>query len=103
MKALLADSSEETIGVVASQQNWPDWWSWELDCSNPHLAKRMIDRSFSETDLREMMQNAHNFHSDLATGRFIIETTHRSRAWEVIVEPDTVAKVLIVVTAYPVD
>ena len=86
-----------------TQENWPDWWDWEVDCSNPHLAKRMIDRSFNESDLREMLEHAKSFSADTATGRFIIETSHLQRAWEVIVEPDRVAKLLVVVSAYPVN
>jgi hypothetical protein len=62
----------------------------------------MLDRRFSEIDLREMLQHASGFHPDHEPGRWVIETTHRSRAWEVIVEPDLSAKALVVVTAYPV-
>jgi hypothetical protein len=29
----------------------PDWWDFELELS-PHLEDRMIDRGFSEADLR---------------------------------------------------
>ena len=86
--------------MVASQQNWPEWWQWELDCSNPHLAKRMLDRSFNEIDLREMLDRASAYRPDLVPGRFIIQTHHSSRVWEVIVEPDMVARSLVVVTAY---
>ncbi len=80
---------------------WPDWWTWELDCDNPHLRKRMIDRRFSETDLRSMLQSAMSWEPDpeLST-RFRIETTHNARAWRVIVEPDESQQVLIVVTAF---
>jgi hypothetical protein len=85
------------------QRNWPDWWDWELDCSNPHLAKRMIDRSFSEIELRDMLERATAFSPDTPTGRFIIQTTHAGRSWEVIAEPDSAAQVVIIVTAYPVD
>jgi predicted TIM-barrel fold metal-dependent hydrolase len=35
-------------------------------------------------------------------GRWVIETRHRGRAWEVIVEPDLERQLLVVVTAYPV-
>jgi hypothetical protein len=31
----------------------------------------------------------------------VIITRRRGRTWEVIVEPDQVAKVLVIVTAYP--
>ncbi|MBI4608969.1 MAG: hypothetical protein HY726_08175 [Candidatus Rokubacteria bacterium] len=35
-------------------------------------------------------------------GRWVIETRHRGKAWEVIVEPDHERRLLVVVTAYPV-
>jgi hypothetical protein len=88
--------------VVASQGTWPDWWDWELDASNPHLAKRMIDRGFSETDLREMLDTATGFRPDGPAGRWIIETSHAGRTWEVVVEPNVREQRLVVVTAYPV-
>jgi hypothetical protein len=47
--------------MVSSPPIWPDWWEWELDCSNPHLAKRMVDRSFNEADLRDMLERATGF------------------------------------------
>jgi hypothetical protein len=39
---------------------------------------------------------------DVEPGRWIVETQHDSRAWQVIVEPDTIDKLLIVITAFPV-
>ena len=88
--------------MVRSQDDWPEWWEWELDCSNPHLIKRMSDRRFSETDLREMLDHATDYRENHEPGRYAIETTHAGRDWEVIVEPDHVEELLIVVTAYPV-
>jgi hypothetical protein len=88
--------------VAGSGANWPEWWQWELDCSNPHLAKRMLDRSFTEVDLREMLENAGGFRPDASAGRWIIETKHASKAWEIIVEPDKSEKLLVIVTAYRV-
>jgi hypothetical protein len=77
------------------------WWDWELELS-PHLLKRMLDRRFTEIDLREMLHRARRHKRDVVEGRWVIETRHRRRAWEVIVEPDSNAKLLVVVTAYPV-
>jgi hypothetical protein len=85
------------------QPQWPPWWQWDVDCSNPHLAKRMIDRSFNETDLREMLERATAFRPDATPGRFVIESEFNNRRWEVIVEPDTSSKNLIIVTAFPVE
>jgi hypothetical protein len=95
-------TSAKLPSVVASEVSWPSWRGWELDCSNPHLAKRMLDRSFSETDLRDMLERASSFRPDAVLGRFIVETVHADARWEVIVEPDAAAEILIVVTAYAV-
>jgi len=81
---------------------WPPWWDWELELS-PHLLKRMIDRGFTEVDLRRMLQYATGYHRDIVEGRWVIETFFRKSPWEVIVEPDFQAKLLVVVTAYPCD
>jgi hypothetical protein len=88
--------------VVASQEGWPAWWQWELDCSNPHLLKRMIDRSFNEVELREMLQQATAYRPDRQANRWIVETTYSGRTWEVVVEPDASAQTLVVVTAYAI-
>jgi hypothetical protein len=88
--------------VISTHQNWPEWWQWELDCSNPHLLKRMVDRAFNETDVREMLELATNYRPDFDPGRWLIDTTYNGTAWEVIVEPDASQTVLIVVTAYRV-
>ncbi len=82
--------------------NWPDWWSWELELT-PHLLKRMVDRQFSEADLRLMLENATGYRQNHEEGRFVVETRHEGRSWAVIVEPSPEDEVLIVVTAYPVD
>ena len=79
---------------------WPDWWSWELELT-PHLLKRMDDRGFTEVDLRVMLDDATGFHREAVEGRFVIETRHRGRGWEVVVEPDHTELLLVVVTAYP--
>ena len=61
----------------------------------------MQDRDFTELDLRHMLERARDLRSDIVKGRWIIETHHGRREWEVVVEPDREDRVLIVVTAYP--
>ena len=73
--------------------------TWKLDLS-PSLFKRMEDRRFAEIDLRSMAEKAVGFRPDTVSGRWVIETRFRRRGWEVIVEPDSQAQVLIVITAY---
>lgn len=81
---------------------WPAWWKWELEIS-PHLFKRMADRDFSEIEVRRMLSGASGFRPDTVPGRWIIDTRHRRLPWEVIVEPDADAQLVVVITAYPVE
>jgi hypothetical protein len=97
--ALQGVKTERIITMV----EWPDWWDWELELDLPHLQKRMLDRSFSETDLRTLLEDATGYHEDHEPGRYAIETWHGGRSWLVIVEPQIEDKVLLVVTAYQVD
>jgi hypothetical protein len=84
------------------KSDWPDWWDWELDLS-AHVLKRMMDRRFNEVDLRGMMSEAFDVHADHEAGRWVVDATHESRPWEVIVEPDETDERLVVITAYPVE
>lgn len=63
----------------------------------------MVDRSFTESDLRLMMSNAVGLRADHEPGRWVIETWHESRYWEVVVEPDAADVLPVVITAYPVE
>lgn len=60
----------------------------------------MVDRDFNEVDLRTMLQRATGYRRDILEGRWVI-LTQQQRPWEVIVEPDDLAELLVVVTAYP--
>jgi hypothetical protein len=63
----------------------------------------MMDRRFTEVDLRRMLEHASGFRPDIVEGRWIIEVRHDKHPWEVIVEPDATVQLLVVVTAYPVE
>ncbi|MGH7324608.1 MAG: DUF4258 domain-containing protein [Candidatus Rokuibacteriota bacterium] len=65
------------------------------------MLKRMDDRRFTEIDIRRMLERAAQYREDVVEGRWVIETKHRGKAWEVIVEPDSERQLLVVVTAYP--
>jgi len=62
----------------------------------------MDDRGFTEIELRRMLERASGSREDDVEGRWVIETKHRGKTWEVIVEPDWERNLLVVVTAYPV-
>lgn len=81
---------------------WPTWWAWDLELSS-HLFKRMGDRDFNEIEVRRMLSTARGIRPDVVPGRWIVATRLRRAAWEVIVEPETDAHVIVVITAYPVD
>jgi len=73
------------------RRRWPEWWDWELEFS-PHLFKRMLDRNFTELDLRTMLEHARGYRPDIVEGRWVVIALHRRQTWEVIVEPDFAAK-----------
>ena len=62
----------------------------------------MIDRGFTEIDLRHMLEHGERIRRGAVPGRWVVVTRHRRRVWEVIVEPDFAARLLVVVTAYAV-
>jgi hypothetical protein len=49
-----------------------------------------------------MLERATKLRADLVDKRWVVETWHARRRWEVIVEPDEESRLLIVITAYPV-
>jgi hypothetical protein len=68
-----------------------------------HLLKRMEDRAFNEVDLRRMLEHASGHRADILEGRYVIDVRHGERPWAVIVEPDEMHRLLVVITAYPVE
>jgi hypothetical protein len=50
-----------------------------------------------------MLDKAIGYHEDHEDGRWAIETKWNGKDWLVIVEPAEDDRVLVVVTAYPVD
>ena len=85
-----------------SKLNWPEWWSWELELS-AHVLKRMGDRRFDEVVLRRMLEHAGGYREDIVDDRFVIEARQARQRWEVIVEPDPERRLLVVITAYPLE
>ena len=62
----------------------------------------MIDREFSEVDLRIMFADAREV-EPVPDGRYRIVTQRESHSWEIIVEPDFTDQVVLVITASPRD
>jgi hypothetical protein len=85
--------------MVGPRRQPPEWWQWELELT-PHVFKRMVDRQFSEVDLRTMLADMTDYEPE-PDGRFVLHTGLGGRRWDVVVEPDVVDRVLLVITAYP--
>lgn len=81
---------------------WPEWWEWDVELT-PRVERRMEDRDFAEVDLRRMLERASALRNDVVEERFVIETRHNGKDWEVIVEPDATDKLLVIVTAFAVE
>jgi hypothetical protein len=80
--------------------DYPEWWEWELAYTG-HLEARADERSFSDVELRTMLENATGLRPARRPGRFIVRTRHGGNPWSVVVEPDFDDKLVFVVTAYP--
>ena len=87
--------------ILRLRHERPAWWVWELELT-PHVLKRMVDREFTELDVRQMLEDASSLRPDVEEGRWVVTSRHRRRVWEVVVEPDEAERVLVVITAYPV-
>ena len=80
---------------------FPALWNWDLSFT-PHAELRMEQRGVTEVDVRAMLERATTFEPSVVEGRFMIYVARDNRPWIVIVEPDTEASLLVVVTAYEV-
>ena len=63
----------------------------------------MEERGFSEVELRTMLDDASKLVPARRPGRWLIHTRHAGQPWLVIVEPDLDDRILMIVTAYPVE
>jgi hypothetical protein len=63
----------------------------------------MEQRAFSEVELRTMLDDSSEITRARRPGRWIVWTRHQGESWAVVVEPDEEARILIVVTAYPIN
>jgi hypothetical protein len=61
---------------------------------------RMIDRGFTELDLLGMLGRARGLHPGVMPGRWVIVPRLGSVPWNVVVEPDPEAELLVLVTAF---
>jgi hypothetical protein len=67
-----------------------------------HAELRMEQRGVTELEVHAMLEKATAFEPNVVEGRFMIHVRHLRHQWIVIVEPDTDAKLLVVVTLYEV-
>ena len=63
----------------------------------------MLDRRFTEVDLRTMLEHALSLERGIVPGRWTVRARYRRRSWEIILEPDDESRLIVVVTAYPIN
>ena len=83
-------------------EGWPSWWGWDIRLTG-HVLRHMIDRGFSETDLRQMLAAAVELTPDIEPGRWVVLSKWAGARWEVVLEPDPPSRRLVVITAYMVE
>ncbi len=96
-----AEARIQFRGDGVCMAKWPDWWSWEIEILT-HVYDRMLDRDFTETDLRLMLDDATAIAPSHVRGRWVVTTSLHGAAWEIVVEPAPEDHILTIVTAYQV-
>ncbi len=61
----------------------------------------MVDRDFTEIELRTMLDRADRLEPAATPGRWLVHTRHAHAPWVVVVEAMLAEEVLVVITAYP--
>jgi hypothetical protein len=90
------------MGADDAGPDRPAWWDWELAFTS-HVDERMLERGFSELELRAMLDDAGELAPSRRSGRWYVRTRHRGQAWVVVIEPDEETRTLVIVTAYARD
>ena len=60
----------------------------------------MVDRQFTELDLRRMLEQVVEVRPDVVPARWVATTRYRRKRWDVILEPDPASELIVVITAY---
>ena len=63
----------------------------------------MLERRFTEVDLRMMLADSGSVTRDVEPGRWVVASRVGRRRWNVIVEPDAAMRRIVVVTAYALE
>jgi hypothetical protein len=63
----------------------------------------MRQRNFSETDIRHMLFPVRNVRPLDDASRWVVDSELDRQPWRIILEPDPRERLVVVVTAYPLD
>lgn len=82
--------------------HWPYWWDWEIELSG-HIEKRMLQRGFSEAELRTMLDDVLEIAPTREDGRWQVICRFEGTRWKIILEPREVHQTIEAITAFPLD
>lgn len=68
-----------------------------------HVHRRMEDRGFNEVDLRTMLEIPVAILPQIPGARWQVYSRFRGQFWKIVVEPDPGARIVLVITAYPLE
>lgn len=80
----------------------PYWWTWPQEWTD-HVQLQLADRANRGETLHELFANPVRLFPGRLPGRWCVESALHGRRWHVIVDVDDDERVLVVVTAYPLD
>jgi hypothetical protein len=77
----------------------PEWWNWPFVLT-PHVELRMEDRGLDEIGLRSILGRPAQLQRDRGGVRWRVTSAQNRASWTVVLEPDALARVVLVITVF---
>jgi hypothetical protein len=77
----------------------PEWWDWPFVLT-PHVELRMEERGLDEIGLRSILVHPTHLQRDRGGGRWRVTGLQNRASWTVVLEPDALARVVLVITVF---
>jgi hypothetical protein len=77
----------------------PEWWNWPF-LLTPHVEFRMEERGLDEIGLRSLLARPVSLQRERPGVRWRVTGREGGASWTVVLEPDTSARVVLVITVF---